>query len=360
MKKTVFVIRFFIQIMLLALVLSVKSTQDEDDEQIPSIPVSVKENHRLKLSDIALEVKRIEPEFSEESSIGRVRRLLVYTDSIFVLGLYDNLLVFDSKGKYSRQIGRPWKSRSLGSNFSDFSIDEADGALYISISNNDILKFDDQNRVFSISGVRPARAGIYSIDGQLIVFSYQFLEKTDLGLRNQTEMFICSSETGSIDSLIVTCTYPKTPMFSFSTTYDFVSRVADAIYVYVPVPNPETVVRDTVYRFHDNNLFPALKLIFSNEGELNDSGLKAVELEKIWLAGDYVFAEYTYRREKYIFCHDFHTGKGVNTKQGIRDDILHCGTVEIRPLGNDMFYYTHQKEGTEGEKNPDIYIEKFI
>ena len=351
--------RFLILIMSLALVLSVKSTQDENDEQISSISVNVKENHRLKLSDIAQDVKRIELEFGEESSFGRVRRLQVYNDSIFVLGLHDNLLVFDNKGKYSRQIGRPWKSRSLGSNFSDFSIDAADGALYISTSNNDILKFDNQNRVFSISGVRPARAGIYSIDGQLIVFSYQFLEKTDLGLRNQTEMFICSPETGSIDSLIVTRTYPKMPMFSFSTTYDFVSRVADDIYVYVPVLDPETIVRDTVYRFHDNKLLPALKLKFSNEGELNDSGLKSVELEKIWLAGDYVFAEYTYKREKYIYCHDFRTGKGVNTKQGIRDDIFHCGTVEIRPLGNDMFYYTHQKEGTEGEKNPDIYIGKF-
>ena len=351
--------RFLILIMSLALVLSVKSTQDGDDEQIPSILVNIKENHRLKLSDIAQEVKRIELEFSEESSFGRVRRLQVYNDSIFVLGLHDNLLVFDNKGKYSRQIGRQWKSRSLGSNFSDFSIDEADGALYLSTSNNDILKFDNQNRVFSISGVRPARAGIYSIDGQLIVFSYQFLEKTDLGLRNQTEMFICSPETGSIDSLIVTRTYPKTPMFSFSTTYDFVSRVADDTYVYVPVLDPETFVRDTVYRFHDNKLLPALKLKFSNEGELNDSGLKAVELEKIWLAGDYVFAEYTYKKEKYIYCHDFRTEKGVNTKLGIRDDMFRCGTIEIRPLGNGLFYYTHLKEGSEGERNPDIYIGKF-
>lgn len=346
---------------ILSLVMGIPMTtiQDNDDGHLSSILVNVKENHRLKLSDLALEVKRIEPEFSEESALGRVRKVQVYNDSVFVLDQYDNLLVFDSKGKYSRQIGRPWKSRSLGSNFSDFSIDEADGALYISTSNNDILKFDDHNRVFSISGVRPARAGIYSIDGQLIVFSYQFLEKTDLGLRNQTEMFISSPETGSLDSLIVTRSYPKMSMFSFMTTYDFVSRVADDTYVYVPVLDPETIVRDTVYRFHDNKLIPALKLKFSNEGELNDSGEKAVELKKIWLSGDYLFAEYTYKKVNYIFCHDFRTGKGVNTKLGIRDDIFRCGTVEIRPLGNGMFYYTHLKEGTEGKRNPDIYIGKF-
>lgn len=338
---------------------SMTTIQDKDDEQIPSIPVNVKENHRLRLSDIALEVKRIELEFSEESALGRVRKVQVFNDSVFVLDQFDNLFVFDNKGKYSRQIGRPWKSRSLGSNFSDFTIDEKDGSVFISTANNDILKFDNQNRVFSISGVRPSRAGIYSIDEQLIVFSYQFLEKTDLGLRNQTEMYICSPETGSLDSLIVTRSYPKMSMFSFMTTYDFVSRVADDTYVYVPVLDPETIVRDTVYRFHDNKLIPALKLKFSNEGELNDSGEKAVELKKIWLSENYVFAEYTYKREKYIFCHDFRTGKGVNTRTGIHDDVFHCGTVEIRPLGNDMFYYTHQKEGTEGEKNPDIYIGKF-
>lgn len=346
-------------ILSLALGLPMTPIQDEGDGHLPSIPVNVKENHRLKLSDIAHDVKRIELEFSEESSFGRVRRLQVYKDSVFVLDQHDNLLVFDNKGKYARPIGRPWKSRSLGVNFHDFTIDEADGALYISTSKNDILKFDNQNHVFSIKGVRPSRAGIYSIDGQLIVFSYQFLEKTDLGLRNQTQMFICSPETGSIDSLIATRSYPKTSMFSFMTTYDFVSRVADETYVYVPVLDPETIVRDTVYCFHDNKLSPAFKLQFSNEGELDDSGVKTIWLSKIWLSGDYVFAEYTCKKEKYIFCHDFRTGKGVNTKQGIRDDIFRCGTVEIRPLGDGMFYYTHQKEGTEGERNVDLYIGKF-
>ena len=219
--------------------------------------------------------------------------------------------------------------------------------------------FDNQNRSFSISGVRPSRAGIYSFDGQLIVFSYQALEKTSLGLRNQTEMFICSPNNGTIDSLIVTRSYPKTTMFSFMTNYDYISRMEDDTYVYVPVLDSEAIVRDTVYRFHDNKLLPALKLKFSNEGELDDSGVKTIWLAKIWLAGNYVFADYTYKKEKYFYCYDFRTGKGVNTKQGIRDDIFRSGTIEIRPLGNGMFYYTHQKEGAVGERNPDIYIGKF-
>ena len=357
--KSVFVMRLLFLILSLALGTPGTTIQDNGDGHIPSIPVNVKESHRLKLSDIALEVKRIEPEFSEESALGRIRKVQVYNDSLFVLDQYDNLLVFDNKGKYYRQIGRPWKSRSWGSNFSDFTIDDGDGSLYISTSRNDILMFDNHNRSFSISGVRPSRAGIYSVDGQLIVFSYQALEKTSLGLRNQTEMFICSPNDGNIDSLIVTRSYPKTTMFSFMTTYDYISRVEDNTYIYVPVLDSETIVRDTVYRFHDNKLLPALKLEFSNEGELDDSGIKTIWLAKIWLAGDYVFADYTYKKEKYLYCYDFRTGKGVNTKQGIRDDIFRCGTIEIRPLGNGMFYYTHRREGTEGEKNPDIYIGKF-
>lgn len=338
---------------------SMTTIQDKDDEQIPSIPVNVKENHRLRLSDIALEVKRIELEFSEESALGRVRKVQVFNDSVFVLDQFDNLFVFDNKGKYSRQIGRPWKSRSLGSNFSDFTIDEEDGSIYISTLKDDILKFDNRNRSFSISGVSSGRNAIYCNDRQLIVFSSQYLEKTSLGLRNQTKLFMCSLDNLALDSLIVTRSYPQKPVFSFMTTYDYVSRAANDTYVYVPVMDPETIVRDTVYRFHDNKLLPALKLKFSNEGELDDSGVKTILLRKIWLSENYVFAEYTYKREKYIFCHDFRTGKGVNAKQGIRDDIFRCGTIELRPLGNDMFYYTHQKEGTEGEKNPDIYIGKF-
>ena len=298
----------------------------------------------MKLSDIALEVKRIEPEFSEESALGRIKKVQVYNDSLFVLDQYDNLLVFDYKGKYYRQIGRPWKSRSWGSNFSDFTIDDGDGSLYILTSRNDIIMFDNQNRSFSINGVRPSRVGIYSVDGQLIVFSCQALEKTSLGQRNQTEMFICSLNNENIDSLIVTRSYLKTTMFSFMTTYDFISRVEDNSYVYVPVLDSETIVRDTVYRFHDNKLLSALKLKFSNEGELDDSGIKTILLAIIRLAGDYVFTDFIYKKENYIFSYDFRAGKGVNKKQGIRDDIFRNGTVEIHPLGYGMYYYTCREE----------------
>ena len=76
--------------------------QDEDNRHLPSIPVNVKENHRLKLSDIAEEVRKIEPEFNEESVLGRVRKVQVYYDSIFVLDQYDNLLV----AKHLKLVGK--------------------------------------------------------------------------------------------------------------------------------------------------------------------------------------------------------------------------------------------------------------
>ena len=98
--KSVFVRRLLFLILSLALGTPGTTIQDNGDEHIPSIPVNVKESHRLKLSDIALEVKRIEPEFSEESALGRIRKVQVYNDSLFVLDQYDNLLVFDNKGKY--------------------------------------------------------------------------------------------------------------------------------------------------------------------------------------------------------------------------------------------------------------------
>lgn len=335
------------------------TAMEKDDGPISSIPVNVKQNHRLKLSEIAQEVKRIEPEFSEESILGRVRKIQVYKDSIFVLDQNDNLLVFDQEGKYHRQVGRSWKGLTGSRNFSDFTIDDRDGSLFISTAKNDILLVDKHNRSFSLSGVRPFLEGIYSIDGQLIVFSYQALEKTSLGLRNQTEMFICSLDSGNIDSLIVSRSYPKTSMFAFPTIYDFISQVDGNTYVYVPVLDPETFVRDTVYQFHNNQLVPALKLKFSCEGELDDAGVKTIWLSKVWLAGDYLFAEYTYKKVKYLYNYNFNTEVGVNTKQGIYDDIFNSGIIELRPLGNGMFYYTHRKEGTEWEKNPDIFIGTF-
>jgi len=45
-------------------------------------------------------------------------------------------------------------------------------------------------------------------------------------------------------------------------------------------------------------------------------------------------------------------------KQGIRNNMTNCGIINIRPLGNNQFYYTRKKE-SEDNRNVDIYFGTF-
>lgn len=334
------------------------SVPGKGPSELRSIPVNVKKAQRLKMSQIASDVRKVVLQYSEESAFGRVRRLIV-SDNIIVLDQLDNIMVFDINGRFIRQIGRQYKSRRLGSNIHDIAYDEAEGVLYLSTSDNGVVCLDLQGNLLKEMDLCRPRDAIYVNRGQIMLFSHRDLERVEDGYRNQAKMFVYNSVGENIDSVEVMTEIVDNRIFSFMNTYDYISFVGEQTYLHYPALTSHTFVKDTLYQYNDGKLTPAVKFDFYDIENLFQSEVRIFGLSKIWRTNNYIFVKYSYQHNDYLYVFDERNDSGINAKGGVQDNIHHCGLVEIRPLGHDMFYYTHQEEDPTGESNVDVYIGHF-
>lgn len=128
------------------------------------------------------------------------------------------------------------------------------------------------------------------------------------------------------------------------------------------------VLRDTVYRFENNQLVPDFRLKFKNDGTDRGGNLH-IDLRNVYRSSRYIFADYYDHSlvfdiyyAYFLFCYDTKTEKKYNFLWGYTDDINQIDSVNIRPFHTnpEMFYYwhTHIKPGDLEEPNPTLYIGK--
>ena len=330
-----------------------------DSGGLRSLPVNVKENRRLKLSDIASDVRKVTPEFSEESAFGRVDKLVLCNDGFLVQAPYDNVLLFNDDGKFVRRIGDQWTDHSLFNvNFIDITFDGAEGIIYISTLRNGVLKFGlDGSYKGSINHL-PRPEGLQFSNNTLYGIPSTAPVKIGNKYRNQAQLFTYSLKENQTDSVKIWTIFQDYGIISGTSIKDFISVVDNQVYVSYPCLYTEAFARDTLYKYQGKELLPAMKLDFGNEAGPGPSGIKQIQLGHICVVGNYVFADYVYKKEDYFYLYDLRIGSGSNMKQGLRDNMTHCGIISIRPLGDNRFYYTHREE-SEDDRNVDIYIGTF-
>ena len=82
------------------------STMQAQTETLKIVPINMRENSPVKLSEITDEIKKISLELTNESLIGSIERV-IYKDNqlIIIEGKTQKVMLFDLQGKYIRQIG---------------------------------------------------------------------------------------------------------------------------------------------------------------------------------------------------------------------------------------------------------------
>ena len=71
------------------------------------VPVNMRENSPVKLSEITGEIKKISLELTDESLIGYIPRIIFKDNQLIIIeGKTEKVMLFDLQGKYIRQIGR--------------------------------------------------------------------------------------------------------------------------------------------------------------------------------------------------------------------------------------------------------------
>jgi hypothetical protein len=338
------------------------------------IPVDIDQDFSLPLSEITEKIVAIDLELTDESLINpdRIRRILLCEDYVIVVG--DEIFVFNKDGKFVHSIGSRGQGPGEYIGINSVALDEKNKRLFVS-SGRKIICYDLDGNFIRESSITQLSDGSRAVDINhvndelLLVVDQGHLR--DGGLFNHPAMYRMNNDFQITDSCTIRKVYLEHFGTSINTFYqDFVLCNNSTIYLSYPTgmffdSTAEVALRDTLYRFENNQLVPELRLKFKNDG-LDGGGNTFINPLNIYRSFRYVFSRY-YNSQKghnhFLFCYDIKTGKGYNMQDGYTDDINQIEKrVNIRPLNPDteMFYYLHTNMDPDDweEPNPTLYIGK--
>lgn len=369
--------RYYYYCLLIAIVVQFVSCNDNTkNNRLPEIPVDILGNNSLPLSEIMDEVIAIELELTDECLINpeHIRRI-VLCDNYVIIAERDRIHMFGMDGKFVRPIGSKGRGPGEYMSIRNVAIDESNKHLFVySTISRKIICYDLNGKMLKESS-NVQQIGIVDINfinGELFLIAEQTREDIK-GTFLRSAIYRLNDDFQITDSCILRDKYGSS-FYSINGYEDYLLYGNSIVYSYyyelVPPPNfmpsqTKTVLRDTLYRLEENQLFPELKLKFENSKIFGSSGDLLIQLFNIYRSSRYIFAVYNNIPEKkqYHFCYDTKTGKGYNMQDGYTDDIHQIERrVIIRPLNSntEFFYYwhTHIQPNDLEEPNPTLYIGK--
>ena len=334
---------------------------------LPEFPVDIDQNISFPISEIAEEITAIELKLTDESLINpdHITRI-IHCDNAVIICEYDKILLFNTNGQFIRSIGSKGQGPGEYRVIDNIAIDEKNRRLFV-IASSKIICYDLEGNFLKQASFRePYDFDINYINNELLLLAEHWGEDKN-GIIKHAMVYRLNDDLQNIDSCLIRITYSERLATIFSRISYYLLYGNSMIYLYYPdnsiMENPaEIVLRDTLYRFEQNQLFPELKLKFKNDG-IDRGGNKFINLRNLYRSSRYIFAMYhnMKTRNYYYFCYDTKTGKGYNMQDGYTDDIHQIEKrLTIHPLttNTEMFYYwhTHMKPDDREEPNPTLYI----
>ena len=341
--------------------------------ELLEIPVDFDQNISLPLSEIVDELIIIDPELTDESLINpdRIRRVFL-SENYVIIGEIGQILVFNKDGKFAHPIGsRGQGPEEYSGLIRSLALDEKNGRLFVNTT-SELLCYDLDGNFIRKARTEPGTViDINYVNDKLLLVAEQSGGKDEKGRFIHSVVYRMNDELQITDSCTIRNTYFERPFRTIHPYEYYILPGNSSVFLYHPdiYPNEsnpaETVLRDTLYRFENNQLVPELKLKFKNNG-IGGYGNKIIQLFTMYRSSRYVFAVYgndvdNIFNYNYRFCFDTKTGKGYNIQDGYTDYFNNIEKrVSIRPLSTnpDMFCYwhTHMNPDDLEEPNPTIYI----
>lgn len=136
------------------------SSLEKEDLSVLHLNIPVGEVQKVKMSEIISEFRAIKLEFTDQSMIGDIRKIIVYNGQIYAMDTFGakSIMVFDLDGKFVRKIGSSGKGPGQYLLPKDFIIDP---------HRNEIAIIDNRKiNFFSLSGKfqRECKIGFTSVN----------------------------------------------------------------------------------------------------------------------------------------------------------------------------------------------------
>ena len=340
------------------------SCGSSEKSELLIIPIDVYQDESFRLSDISEKIDVIELETTENSLIGRggrFGRMLVSNDYILYYDRSDfKILLFDSKGKFLRQISKRGQGPGEYVGISDITTDFKNNRIYFQTTSNKLICYDfDGNFINEVSPFNAVYLNFYNNTLNAIKTYIASGDLTDNKIN--TVLYEINNNLQIVDSLIISSISVDKGVFMHNADKHYITNTDGDIYLYYPLPtNQENLdnyfIRDTLYQLNGKDLTPYLKLMFSDE---KSQPIRSIEY--VYRSSRYVFTRYLGKDDSGFFCFDLKTGKGKNMKHMNIDDDIHTeARVLIKPFDSDTdkFYYLHTNidDSDKEEPNPTLYI----
>ena len=340
------------------------SCNNKDDKDLLVVQVDTNQDYSLPLSEIAYEVSAIELELTDESLIKNIKRV-VYNDDYIIVSETDKIMLFDSTGKFIRQIGSKGNGPGEFNFLRDISVD-IEKKHILAVSFDKIICYDFEGNLIKEEKLIPYRDIDYLnyINGDILFIQRSLGVPDGNVFSNQSILYRMNNDWQITDSVSIWQFQANQNRPFFLDMKDFISNYDKNTYLYYHEFTSESMF-DTLYYLNGFQLEPHLKLEFNKRLNISDKGLKTIMIINIFRNSRFVFSNYLIENKTYhCFCYDTKTGKGYNMKDGYTDDINKISDrVNIRLHNSDAgkFYYlyTHMEDTDLEEPNPTLYIGTF-
>ena len=144
-----------------------------------------------------------------------------------------------------------------------------------------------------------------------------------------------------------------------------ISDLGEVKYLYYPVLLPGPPLRNILYRLESKSLVPEIKIDFGKDAETDADGLRQLYVRSMFRTDRFLFVGYIHNRIRKTLCYDFSERVIYNSEDGIKDDIINGGKLELKPLdlaSGELFFSVEavnikeRPAGIDVSSNPIIYF----
>lgn len=270
----------------------------------------------LSISDISSEIKEIPLAFSDSTQIGVITKVRFSDNYVFVQDQNNSrILKFDYNGNFKGQVGKKGEGPGEYKYLSSFTIDNTNKKVFISASGK-ILAYDfEGNFIKEKKGFNYVNA-IEFVESELKVFNSKFGHESGDSLFNLEILIALDEELNQNDSTVI----KEIPVKSISGTSfpkaKYFSGSEENYFFYIPVLISEEVIRDTLYRFNNNETSFFKKINFQPFQDPNSDN-KAVNIKSIIKAGNYYMVEFLDQGE-FTYLYNENDNKGFMIEGGLQ------------------------------------------
>jgi hypothetical protein len=317
-----------------------------------------------KLSSIAAQVEKIEPETGDSSLLGTINRISFADSFIFIMDYSPKILQFDRKGKFIRQIGARGKGPGEYSSLSGIAANVKSQRLFV-LTHSKLICYDFKGALISETKIVFGEY-VETYQGNVCVFSTNFGRQGPNGrYLNVSRLYKIGENGQMLDSILIKSVPTKNLVGAVNGYAQYLSPTVKGLFLYYPVLTSEPLMRDTLYQLKGHSLVPMFRFKFSNVS-VNQDGIQQMKITNIYRTSRFIFSDFQTSEGQYnTVCYDEKMDKTILLNDSIYDDMQHSGNVRLFPVDMNKnlfcFYKLNEepvklKNGEESEPNPTIYL----